>query len=87
MVDNYIAFFTKFRRDHQYHVYVADALKAISENTAKWVGGTYMTMRYIDVIEPHIEKRSADEIKEHIKDKLRGFANDNSNGVASDAGT
>ena len=58
-----------------YNVYVTDALKVISENTAKFAGfagGGYMNVRFIDIIEPKPEEtRTPDEIINHIKDKLR----------------
>lgn len=38
-------------RDTSYKTYVTDALRIISENTAKFGGGTSMTRRWAEVIE------------------------------------
>lgn len=58
--------------DKAYRIYVTDALKAISENTAKFAGGSYMKIRYAEVINPKPEEtRTADEIITNITDKLR----------------
>ena len=35
-----------------YRVYVSDALRIISENTARFGGGTFVKQRYYDVINP-----------------------------------
>lgn len=52
-------------------IYITDALKNISENTARYSGGEYITKRYFNVINPpKEEKRTADEIVEHMKKKL-----------------
>lgn len=53
-------------------MYVSDALHVIAENTAKYVNGRYLKARWADVIRPQKEEtRTADEIIEHMKKKLR----------------
>lgn len=48
-------------------MYVADALKATAENTAKYVGGNYIKARYADVIKPkQRENRTCKEITADI---------------------
>lgn len=37
-------------------MYVTDALSVIAENTARYVGGSHMTMRWADAINPHAEE-------------------------------
>lgn len=55
-----------------YRVYVTDALKIICENTARYVGGSCIEMRYIDLINPKPEDtRTGDDVIEHMKLKLR----------------
>ena len=53
-----------------YRVYVTDALRLIAENTAKFVGGNILNMRYLDTIRPETQKveetKSAEEIVDDI---------------------
>lgn len=52
-------------------MYITDALRTIAENTAKYAGGVYQKIRWIDLTNPPKEEtRTADEIIEHIKKKL-----------------
>lgn len=54
-----------------YRIYITDVLKNISENTARYAGGSYIKVRYADIINPpKEEKRTADEIIDHMKKKL-----------------
>ena len=58
--------------DKSYRIYVTDGLKMISENSAKYAGGTYLSTRYTDVIKkPVKETRTKEEIIKGIKDKLK----------------
>ena len=60
-------------REKAYRVYVTDCLRVLTENTAKYVQGNYVKMRYIEMIEPKPEEtRTADEIINGIKKKLKG---------------
>lgn len=60
-----------------FRIYVTDALKVIAENTAKQSGGYTMNIRYADMIKkdkvkPEKEEtRTADEIIDHIKGKMK----------------
>ena len=40
------------QREKAYRIYVTDALQAISENTSKFAGGTYMKNRFADDAQP-----------------------------------
>ena len=57
-------------RDSVFKVYVSDCLRIITENTAKYAGGSFMKMRYSDLIEskPKQEK-SAEEIIDDVVKK------------------
>lgn len=56
-------------------MYVADALRIIGGNTAKYAGGSYPKARWIDIIHPPKEEtRTAEEIIEHMKKKLEGVS-------------
>lgn len=64
---------TEHYRDETYRVYITDALKTITENTAKYAGGEYMKTRYVDIVRPKpVDNRSAEEIIATIKAKLGG---------------
>lgn len=57
--------------DKAYRIYVTDALKIIGENTAKYAGGSYMKIRYLDIEEPRPkETRTSEEIIAHMKQKI-----------------
>lgn len=72
VIEHYIAFFQKEQRERMFKAYITDALRLITENTAKQVGGSYLTARYADIIEPKKEeKRTANEIIVDLKEKLR----------------
>lgn len=61
----------KQNREKAYRVYVTDALKTITENTAKYASGIYMKVRYFDVESPKPpETRTPDEIIKNMKDKI-----------------
>ena len=54
-----------------YRVYVTDALRLICENTARFVNGNYLTIRFVDMIKPdsheaEIDDRTAQEIVNDI---------------------
>ena len=54
-----------------YQVYVTDALKAISENTAKFAGGGYIQARFYDILHPQQEEtRTGEEIVALMKEKI-----------------
>ena len=58
-------------RETAYKMYVAEALRIITENTARYAGGSYMKQRYADIIDPKPEeKRTKGEIVDMIKNKL-----------------
>lgn len=60
------------QRELTYRFYVTNALKIITENTAKMGGGQYMKDRFCDIVTPPIEDdRSGAEIAENIKEKLK----------------
>ncbi len=54
-------------KEGAYWVYVTDALRIISENTAKYTDGNYLKARYADMIHPKPQdNRTGDEIVEDI---------------------
>ena len=72
VIEHYIAYFQKEQREKAYQVYITDALRIITENTAKANGGHYLQVRYAELIEPKKEEtRTANEVITDLKDKLR----------------
>ena len=47
-----IARYNQHQRDLAYRIYVTDCLRIISENTAKMGGGSYITAKFADIINP-----------------------------------
>lgn len=55
------------QRDLAYRIYVADCLRIISENTAKMGGGSYITAKLADIINPKpADNRTSEEIAADI---------------------
>lgn len=50
-------------RDNVFRMYVSDCLRIITENTAKFAGGSFMKMRYSELIDSKPKpQKSAEEI-------------------------
>lgn len=63
--------FEQDAREKAYRVYVTDVLKILAENTAKYSGGSYMKIRYYDLIRPKPEEnRTPEEIIGNMKEKI-----------------
>ena len=55
------------QRDLAYRIYVTDCLRIISENTAKMVGGSYITAKFADIINTNpVDDRTGEEIAADI---------------------
>lgn len=62
-----IARYQSQQRDLAYRIYIADCLRILSENTAKVGGGSYITAKFADIINPKpVEKRTGEEIAADI---------------------
>lgn len=75
MIEHCISAFSQRQEEKAFWIYVTDALKVISENTAEGERRTAMAKRWFDVIEPPEEKkpeetRSAEEIITDLKKRL-----------------
>ena len=67
-----MARYESIQRELTYRIYISDALKQISENTAKFGGGGYMKIRLAEIIFPKpADTRTHEEVVEHIRGKLR----------------
>ena len=50
-----------------YRIYIADCLRIISENTAKMGGGSYITAKFADIINPKpVDNRTGEELAADI---------------------
>ena len=71
VIDHCMAYFNKKQKIKAYEIYITDTLRMITENTAKQVGGSYIKMRYADIIDPPKEEtRTAEEVIDDIRTKL-----------------
>ena len=62
-----IARYQSQQRDFAYRIYVTDCLRIISENTAKICGGSYITAKFADIIDPKpADNRTGEEIAADI---------------------
>lgn len=62
-----MARFNQHQRDLAYRIYVTDCLRIISENTAKMGGGSYITAKFADIINPKpVDDRTGEEIAADI---------------------
>ena len=62
-----IARYQSQQRDLAYRIYVTDCLRIISENTAKMSGGSYITAKLSDIINPKpVDNRAGEEIASDI---------------------
>ena len=63
--------------EEAYRIYVTDCLKLMSENTARYAGGSNVSVRYYDLIKkPVVETRTSEEIIDGIKAKLKAMGDD-----------
>ena len=59
--------FNQHQRDLAYRIYITDCLRIISENTAKIGGGSYITAKFPDIINPKpVDNRTGEEIAADI---------------------
>ena len=75
-----LAQYRREQEDKAYRIYVTDALRLISENTASSVGGKYITARFADVIAPPKEEdnRTCEEITAEIIERCGLVVNNES---------
>lgn len=75
-----LAQYRREQEDKAYRIYVTDALRLISENTASSVGGKYITARFADVIAPpkKEDNRTCEEITAEIIARCGLVVNDES---------
>ena len=68
-----ISLFQKDQEDKAVRIYYAECLRIIAENTAKMGGGSYITVKLDDILNPkQVENRTGEEIAADII-KLAGI--------------
>ena len=72
VIDHCIAFFQRQQKEQDFRDYVGNALYVIAHNTAAFAGGKEMATKYTDMYKPE-DTRTADEIKDSMKEKLAAF--------------
>ena len=66
-----ISLFQKEQEEKAVKIYYAECLRAISENTAKFGGGSYIQAKLQDILNPKpTDNRTANDIIEGIRKKL-----------------
>ena len=67
MKDFCISLFQKEQEDKAVKFYYAECLRVITENTAKMGGGSYITVKLADIINPKpVDNRAGEEIAADI---------------------
>ena len=67
MKDFCISFFQKEQEDKAVKIYYAECLRIITENTAKIGGGSYITVKLDDILNPKpVDNRTGEEIAADI---------------------
>ena len=67
MKDFCISLFQKEQEDKAVKIYYAECLRIITENTAKMGGGSYITAKLADIINPkQTDNRTGEEITAEI---------------------
>lgn len=66
-----ISLFQKEQEEKAVKIYYAECLRVISENTAKFGGGSYIQAKLQDILNPKpTDNRTSDDIIEGIRKKL-----------------
>lgn len=74
VIDYCIASLRRKNKELAYRVYITDALKAVAENTSRYAGGTVLSKRFAEYLEPPKKEMTAQEVIDKIKKKMRGGA-------------
>ena len=59
--------YNQHQRDLAYRIFVSEGLRILTENTAKMVQGAYLTVNFLDIIDPKPkDERSGAEIASDV---------------------
>lgn len=57
-----------------YKTYVAECMRMVTENTAKFAGGRYMSLSFGEMLHPKpVDTRTGEEVIDHMKNVLAGL--------------
>ena len=71
MKDFCISLFKKEQEDKAVKIYYAECLRIITENTAKMCGGSYITVKFYDIINPKpVGNQTGEEIAADVIKRL-----------------
>lgn len=60
-----------------WRLYVAEGVRMIAENTAKFAGGSYMTAKWADIVNPKpVETRTPEQVIEQVMTRLKEVSGD-----------
>ena len=66
-----MSLFQKEQEEKAVKIYYAECLRIMTENTAKFGGGSYIEAKLQDILDPKpVDKRTAEDIIEGIRKKL-----------------
>lgn len=58
-------------KDEMYQEYISESLRIIGENTAKYVNGQYLKVKFSEIVNPRPEEtRTSDEVINYMKEKI-----------------
>ena len=67
-----ISLFRKEQEEKAVKIYYGECLRIMTENTAKFAGGSYIEAKLQDILDPKpIDNRTADDIIKGIRNKLK----------------
>lgn len=71
VIDHCVAEIKRQNKKNLLQTYVTDALRLISESCAKLSGGSYLSVRFVDILNPpKKDERTAEQIIEDITNGL-----------------
>jgi hypothetical protein len=74
VINSCISLFKNQQEEKAYKNYVTECLRIITENTAKFGGGSYMQIKFSELIDQKPQDdRTADEIIQGIKEKVENL--------------
>lgn len=73
VIEHCISHFLELKQEESYRAYITEALRILTENTAKYSGGSYLKKSYSEIFSKKEEKKekTAKEIKSRIKGIFR----------------
>lgn len=61
----------------EWRLYVAECVRMVTESTAKYAGGPYMTAKWADIVNPKpVETRTPEQVIEQVMNRLKEVSGD-----------